>query len=381
MKWTKAGHEFDGFWDEISDIEAVWIFGAGLSGKSVYKLYSDRITILGFMDNDPAKQGTRLHGLEVRPPDEVELGAHQAVVVAMAPEILGEVLDQLRGSGRRAYDMHVFFPVYSMYRWGELVITSLSFLPTTRCNLNCRDCLNFTPYLRGGEFRPLQSLKADLDLLFGKLDGVVLLHVSGGEPFLYPDLAALLEYTARHYGHKLGRLETVTNGTVVPSDALCETLAEYGVSVVLDDYREAVPRFAGVFPQVEEKFRRFGVLYRVQHVDAWVDLRPGEPSAEASEEAQRKHFEECRVPWQEYRGGRLYLCNYAAYAAVAGLCRMEKNEMLDLRTDPDKRTVMEFRLGYSQKGYTGFCRHCAGYMNNPYSVEPAVQVQGGRISN
>lgn len=375
MKWTNKGHEFDDFWDEIEDIESIWLFGAGLNGKMIHRLYSDAIKIEGFLDNDPEKHGTFCEGLRVCAPHEAELDAHTAVVVTVGPEKMQPILTQLQEEGKRAYDMHAFFPVYDMYRYERLTLTSISFLPTTVCNLNCRACLNFKPYLKSGMNRHIDALKADIDILFEKVDRIILLHVSGGEPFLYPQLDELLSYISTRYDSRIGRLETTTNGTVIPPDRLCKTLSAYQVHTVLDDYREAVPQFVDSFAIIEQKLKDYRIPYRTQRADHWIDLSPLQDERSCSETELCEYFESCGVPWQEYRDGKLYLCNYSAYAAVAGLNEVKPGEYFDLRQPFDKRELMEFRLGYSEKGYTDFCKRCAGYFNNPYSVKPAEQMK------
>ena len=35
---------------------------------------------------------------------------------------------------------------------------------------------------------------------------------------------------------------------------------------------------------------------------------------------------------------------------------------------------MEFRMGYNERGFVEFCRHCSGYVDiNPNKVTPAKQ--------
>jgi hypothetical protein len=82
------------------------------------------------------------------------------------------------------------------------------------------------------------------------------------------------------------------------------------------------------------------------------------------------------VPWRELRGGKIYSCNYASYAEVAGLSETQDNEVYDLASYDRSRLkeLMEFRLGYNEKGYVEFCRHCSGYIDiNDNPVVPAKQ--------
>lgn len=112
--------------------------------------------------------------------------------------------------------MEIFMSVYFAYQREELYIPSISFLPSTKCNLNCEACLNFTPYMKEPMVRSWEIVKADVDMFFRCVDYIMLFHISGGEPFLYPHLAQLIEYIGENYRHKVHFLRTVTNGTVLP---------------------------------------------------------------------------------------------------------------------------------------------------------------------
>lgn len=374
MKWVNKGHEFDSYWEDIKDIRTVYLFGAGLNGRSVLWSLKNRISVLGFLDNSSSKQGKYIEGYQIYALEQVKIESHTAVIVTMAPEKVADVLEKLRGKNIRAYDMYVFLPVFFIYRWNELLVTSISYLPTTVCNLKCKNCLNFSPYMKKQEFRDIERLKTDLDLFFRNVDLVLLFHVSGGEPFLYPDIIKLFSYLRNMYGKQIGRIETTTNGTILPTDELCEKLFALDINVVLDDYRKAVPQYEKVFCEILRKFDDYKVSYRIQKVDSWIDLNPEQPKREMSNEQAVHQFQSCSVPWQEYREGRIYLCNYSDYAAVAGLYETAEDEYFTLSEHLDRKELMEFRLGYSSKGYVNFCKQCDGYANNPNKVIPALQL-------
>ena len=92
-----------------------------------------------------------------------------------------------------------------------------------------------------------------------------------------------------------------------------------------------------------------------------------------------QHRENCSQSWQELRDGKLYSCNYAAYATVAGIAgEQDLEESYDLTqfTSEKKKELVEFRLGYTTKGYTNFCRKCRGFtLENKDKVMPAMQVK------
>ena len=102
----------------------------------------------------------------------------------------------------------------------------------------------------------------------------MLFHVSGGEPMLYKHTADLIEYIDKNYGHKIGTLRTVTNGTVVPKEEVLEKLSKCNIEITVDDYREAVPRFNNRFDQLIEKLEEYNIKYYINKAESWIDLAP-----------------------------------------------------------------------------------------------------------
>ena len=55
---------------------------------------------------------------------------------------------------------------------------------------------------------------------------------------------------------------------------------------------------------------------------------------------------------------------------------LAKQQFLSIFEDINENKVelLEFRLGYSERGYTEFCKRCSGYHNNPYKIKAAEQL-------
>jgi hypothetical protein len=389
MRWKTKGHEFDEVYNNIKQKKNLYLFGAGLEGKKVYEIITDKFKddfhLLGFIDNNLEKQGKLYCGLKVYRPTEIDLlNNDTGIVISISSVMMGELQKQLEGYGliknRDFYHYAAFFSVYAAYAKNQLFFSSVSFLPSTRCNLHCEACLNFTPYMDKFEERNWEQIIHDIDSFFKCVDYIMVFHVSGGEPLLYPHIATLLTYIAKHYGDKIYSLETVTNGTVLPSEEFLKVFHDYPIKITVDDYRDALPEYRGDFTKIIETLANNGGQGRfvIQKYDEWIDLAPYTTHHEAWTMRQlEKHFNACHVPWQEFRKGKLYLCNYSAYAAVAGIIdEPQADEYYDfLQYDKSKlKELMEFRLGYSQKGYVEFCKRCAGFFEvNSNKVMPAKQ--------
>ena len=238
--------------------------------------------------------------------------------------------------------------------------------------------MNFNPFAKKFYVREWDALVKDVDLFFSCVDHIMLFHVSGGEPFLYKHTADLIEYIDKNYGDRIDTLRMVTNGTQVPKDEVLVKLSKYNVEITVDDYREAVPKFNDRFDQLVNKLEEYHIKYYINKADSWIDLAPERTDySNWSDELLMKHRDSCSQSWEELRDGKIYSCNYAAYATVAGIAgEQDLEETYDLKkfTPEKKKELIEFRLGYTEKGYTNFCKKCRGFTpENSDEVEPANQ--------
>ncbi|MBQ4531273.1 MAG: radical SAM protein [Lachnospiraceae bacterium] len=384
MKWKNKGHEFDAVYTNLKKRSKLYLFGAGDYGEKIYELLSLKKVVQGFIDNNTDKQKKKYCGMHVYDISQIDKEDHEiGIIICVSPYFRKAIIQQLMLEGyiynENMFTMEVYMSVYYAYELEKLYFPSISFLPSTRCNLNCEACLNFTPYMKKFDERPWEQIKSDVDLFFKRVDYIMLFHISGGEPLLYPKIGELVEYIDNNYRDKIHLLRTVTNGTVLPKEELLEKLSKHRIEITVDDYREAVPESCGTFDKLLALLEEYHIKYEVNKVEEWIDLAPMTTHHEDwSEERLCKKFEGCHVPWQELRDGLLYSCNYASYAHVAGIVEEDKDGVFDLKeyTERQRKELMEFRMGYNKKGYVEFCKRCSGYVDmNPNKVMPAKQME------
>lgn len=384
MRWINKGHEYDNVYKSIIIKKRFYLFGAGDYGSQFINAVKDEVIIAGYIDNNPAKQGKVINGYLCYSLDDVKLEEDEAIIVTMSQIARVKPIEQLKNAlyvkNNTFFIIEEFLSVYFVYKHNKVHFSSISFLPSTACNLNCKNCLNFNPFTRQFYVREWEELKKDIDLFFSCVDYIMLFHVSGGEPFIYKHTAKLIEYIDKNYSDKIGTLRTVTNGTIVPSDEFLEKLSKCNIEVTVDDYRKAVPMYNTQFDLLIKKLNEFNIKYYINLVDSWIDLAPERTDYTSwSDEKLEEHRESCNQSWQELREGKLYSCNYAAYATVAGIAgKQDFEEYFDLRQFKSdmKKELVEFRLGFTSKGYTNFCKSCRGFTSeNNLSVGVAVQAQ------
>lgn len=382
MKWKNKGHEYDLVYKRIEEIKGFYLFGAGDYGNQFFKMIDKELSLIAYVDNSKEKQGSELNGLSIQafPKDRIE--KNQAFILTVSQIQRMKMVDQLENAGYKRNEdyflIEEFISVYYVYKYNKVYFSTISMLPSTRCNLNCELCLNFNPYAKTPSVRSIEQVKADIDAFFGAIDYIMLFHISGGEPMLYKDLPEVISYLDKKYGDRIGTIRTVTNGTVVPSEKTLEKLKGLNFEITVDDYREAVPKFRENFDKLLAKLDEYGIRYWTNYTDEWIDLAPMKTDYSSwTEERLQKHFDDCCQSWQELRDGKIFMCNYSAYAAVAGINKTEADEYYNLRNydETKAKELIEFRLGYSEKGYVSFCKKCRGFSSkNQLVVKAAKQV-------
>ena len=383
MKWTNKGHQFDGMYSNIKKKTNFYLFGAGDYGHQFLNEIKNEINIVGFIDNSKTKQGKDFNGIRCYSLDQIERNLETGIIVTMSQIARVEPIEQLKKSGyeerKDFFVIEEFLSVFFVYKYGLVYFSSISFLPSTACNLNCRHCLNFNPYAKKSYVRKWEDLVRDVDMFFSCVDRIMLFHVSGGEPMLYKYTADLIEYIDYKYGSRIGTLRTVTNGTIVPQENVLKKLANCNIEITVDDYREAVPQYKEQFAELLKKLEEYQIKYYINKADSWIDLAPDKTDYSLwSDEQLIRHRDECNQSWQELREGKLYSCNYAAYATKAGIAgEQDLEEVYDLEkyTKEKAKELIEFRLGYTSKGYTNFCKKCRGFTTQNAAIEkPAMQL-------
>lgn len=397
MKWKNKGHEFDEIGYLLKDKENIFIYGAGgvacelLETLHAIRQWADWKIYL--VDKDKKKQKMGLLGHKVLSPEEffsmkkenyfVVAGALNKIgdeIFSLVKERLGEDTIVFKGM----YFLHNYLSIYFTYIHNMVFFASENMLPTTVCNLNCRDCLNFTPYIKKHYVESLETLKEDVDLFFNAVDLVYRFQITGGEPLLYKNLISLIEYIDQNYRKKILRFELVTNGTIIPDDQLCEILKRKDIYVFLDDYRMSVPGIDEIYEKAYWKLKEYRISFADNHVEKWIQMYMPDKSEdmEYSEHALQQKYLYCGVPWSSLWHGKISSCNYAMYALKAGICEGMEDETYDLRqfSPEKKKELVEFRLRFCEKGYMEFCRKCNGWTDtNKYWCKPAIQFRGDRV--
>lgn len=249
-------------------------------------------------------------------------------------------------------------------------LDKFSLIIVTRCNLRCRLCCEYVPQNKPFPDMTLEEEERILDAYFRVVDHVGILHLTGGgEPFLHPKLAELIE-GAMKYSDRFDRLMLFTNCTVPVSDHLLETLKKYRekLFVQISIYHQ--------FPDREDtnlrRLRESGVEHRVrkyygedQSFGGWVDFGPWDAQDQAGSVLESR-FHACATTsvmhgnWRT-RDGKVHWCSRSQRGVELGLIPDVPADYVDLfdgSESPEQKREKFIRIQNTQ--YLSACDHCSG---------------------
>ncbi|MGN0414082.1 MAG: radical SAM protein [Agathobacter sp.] len=384
MKWENRGHEYERFCTIFSKGKKLYIYGAGENGKDLFGRLKFADCVEGFIDNDEGKQSHLFEGKPVYSiVDFMNQGCKDCIIVVAQSlsntvQTMAQMLQLGYKEGENLFDYHVFIdfylPIYAWYAHEKTYISTISFLMTTVCNLDCIGCLNFNHFNDHRRHYSIERLKSDIDLLFQKIDYVGLLHLCGGEPFMYPHFVQLINYINEKYREKIYQLGSTTNATIIPNDMLCEAMSRAQMTVWIDNYTKNVPLAKENRGTVENTLREKGIQVCYQDAEQWIQLYNDQ--LENDEMKLMTKCSCCNVPFVSFKEGKMYGCNYCDYAIEASVVPVKETDYLNLKDLNEYQgiEIVEYANGYSKTGYYSLCKHCNGFSTiSEKGIEVAAQ--------
>ena len=86
-----------------------------------------------------------------------------------------------------------------------------------------------------------------------------------------------------------------------------------------------------------------------------------------------QHKDDCHSYLHEFRDGRIYACCYQEYACCANTSGGGVSDYIEIASS-SKMEILEYRQGYTKKGYVDMCRKCRGIGKNAKKIPAAIQM-------
>lgn len=255
-----------------------------------------------------------------------------------------------------------YLPIYSVYKFNKVYNPhSTAIIVTTLCTLNCKYCLNFQPYIKDKCNVDYDDLIRDIDAFFTAFDYVEYFALSGGEPLIYKRLPELLEYIYKNYRHKIKNFWLPTNGTIIPDDNLCKLFKEIDIEILVDNYTKSVPEIKDTYYQTIQKCKDFNLKYRtnISNNQFFILFPPAKDYTKLSQDELAAKFNTCKNVYSGFclKDSKLSSCCYSQFAETAKLIQQQEGEQFSLN-NTNKKELLEFVMGYTEQGYTEFCKYC-----------------------
>jgi len=238
-------------------------------------------------------------------------------------------------------------------------IVHLDVVITECCSLRCRDCSNLMQYYqRPQNLDPEQVITSLRNLLNAvKVDQMKIL---GGEPFVCQDsLIRILDYLRNEAGDRVGKIDIITNGTIIPSDECIRAMQDNPkVKVIFSNYGE----LSSKLEESADILRHKGISYDIIEDLFWWDFGDLKERCEKDKTTQHR-FDGCysrRLCTTLYRG-RLYVCPRQAHAVNLGVIEDDETGTVDLSgvaaRDPSALHDAVYHL-IDRKEHITACRYC-----------------------
>lgn len=185
---------------------------------------------------------------------------------------------------------------------GALTMEHATILISLVCNLKCKLCSAFSPYYTDAKHPDLENEKEALRKFFHIVSYVDKFTICGGEPLLYPFLAEVLDFL-QQYKSKIGLMEILTNGTIIPSEKLLYQMRRYekkAFCVLIDDYgsnlSRNVPRISDLLTQSNISYMVRNYTHENPHCGGWVDFGDLTVKKCLTQEAVEEKYSKCAYP-------------------------------------------------------------------------------------
>lgn len=392
MKWINKGNEEllgDFNMTYIDNVKKFCIYGAGKLGGDLYKTLKHYGLFDCFIDNNRELQ-------EIGYKDEIVLSEESyfnkntgsIIIICVSSKNCFIIEDNLKRRGlvhNKDYYIYKDFidkilPVLVYRKFNQLFMNLAQICVTERCTLKCKKCAHGCYNVSSlKEDMTLDQVKESADIFFSKVDYIHEFVLIGGEPMLYKNLYDAIKYIGNKYRNRMNIFSITTNGTIMPSQELMRQCKEQDVLIRVSNYSSTLSKLVVQYSKLEKLFIENNIQFRMGKKESeWMDYGFDNYKRTCNNAQLIEVFDACRTPCHEIRENEFYYCVMARSVAENLNFNVGKEDYLDfneLTSDNWKRELLEFLLGYSEKGYLEMCRYCHGAEVDKYVIPAAEQVE------
>lgn len=267
-------------------------------------------------------------------------------------------------------------------RWNnKCVLSKIDTVITSKCTLKCKNCNIFIGYAPTQFDIGLDRLKNNFDVFFASIDYVYEYTILGGEPFMHKDIGEIISYLGDEYSKKIGQINIISNGTLIPDQNIIDILKKNNVTVHISDYTNSVD-YKNNLEKLCQKFLANDIEYYLIPNNMWKDVMY--PCKEYKAKEPRQHMLLCGHSTHSVADGRLYWCDPAFAAECFMNFESKKDDYLDLENNRINNSkydaslnIIKYLLGdVNERGYMSICEKCAGVGSDNNKIVIAGEQMG-----
>lgn len=357
-------------WGDLRPKDEIAVYGVGRIGRRALPTLMKEFNISYLIDKQANAQ--KLFGLKIVNMAEALKRLKEKsikIVVTTAKATYDDIAKELISEGLQENKDFAWFERFAgewNLRWNnKCVLSKIDSVITSRCTLKCKNCNMFVSHAKNRQDISFDLLKQNFDTFFDSVDFVYEYTLLGGEPLLHKDLTKIISYLMENYGNKIGLINLITNGTVLPNSDVIDILKKYNVTVHISDYTLAL--------HYEDKLQKFTDLLtesKIEHYvilnDVWKDVVY--PSLDYTAKNPKEHMKLCGHSTHSVDNGRLYWCDPAFAAECFTGFQSKADDFLDLADNKKNNTkfdatlnILKYLFGdVNERGYMSICEKCAG---------------------
>lgn len=357
-------------WGELLHEGSIIPYGIGRIGRRVIPTLLKEFKIPFLIDRK--KDSEKVLGLRVCDIAEaapIVKEKNLKIVITTVRYSYDEISKELISYGFKEYQDFCMFERFAEewnLRWrNRCVLSKIDTIITSRCTLKCRNCNLFIGHANHHADMKFDDLKRNFDIFFNSVDYVYEYTLLGGEPFMHVELEQILSYLMENYSDRIGKVNLISNGTIVPCRNVLELMKKYEMTVHISDYTQSV-NYGKKLTEVTEKFSENGIEYYVIPNNTWKDVKY--PEKEFTAENPREHMLLCGHSTHSVGNGKLYWCDPAFAVECFTGFKAVPDDYLDLVRNAENnskyeaaRNILKYMLGdVNERGYMSICKKCAG---------------------
>jgi len=265
----------------------------------------------------------------------------------------------------------------------KIRMSNVSLVITLRCSLKCKLCTAFAPYYKEPPHFSFETLKKSVERYFDLVEYVDKFTINGGEALMHKNLADIVDLLS-NYIDRIGMLEFLTNGTIVPNEQVLKSLSfSPKVNIMINNYGD---NLSVKIPEIVSAFEKYGIAYRLRdqnedkkYCGGWVDISDVSLK-QRSEEATKELFSHCVYPTAfkcfAIFGDKAYICGQYLWCKTNGIIPDNPDEYVDFSdacTLTPEEQIEKIKHFFDKPRKS--CDFCNGFCPESPRFTPAEQLK------